>query len=330
HAASFAILAYISSWMKCHHPEVFCCALLNAWPMGFYQPAQIVRDAREHGVEVRPVDVNHSHWDCTLEPMAGPYKAVRLGMRLVSGLGNEAGAGIIVARGALPYESVEELWLRSGATAAALELLAEADAFGSIKLRRRDALWAVKGLANKPLPLFAAQDRVHRPLPEIVEQPVLLAAMSDGNEVVEDYRHIGLTLRQHPLFFLREELTRQKTVTAAALKSLPNGSFVTVAGLVLVRQKPGTAKGVLFMTIEDETAAANIIVWPDLFERERRVLLSAPMIGCAGQLQREGEVIHLVARRFIDYSVLLGQIGGKGLAGRPLYNELEFGARNFC
>ncbi|MBF9232190.1 error-prone DNA polymerase [Microvirga alba] len=311
HAASFALIAYASSWMKCHHPDVFCCALLNAQPMGFYAPAQIVRDARQHGIEVRPVDVNHSRWDCTLERTNDKSRfAVRLGLRLAKGLSNADGASIVLARGDMPFSSVEELWLRARVPVSAFERLAEADAFGSLDSNRRDALWTIKGLSDAPLPLFAAADERDAQLrAEVIEPVVSLTSMTLGREVVEDYRSKGLTLRSHPLAFLRDDLEQRRMIRCSDLKSTRDGLRVTVPGLVLVRQKPGSAKGVLFMTIEDETDVANLIIWPSLFEKQRYLILSAGMVACRGRVQREGEVIHVVAEHLIDLSDLLRSVG---------------------
>ncbi len=312
HAASFALLAYASSWMKCWHPDVFCAALLNAQPMGFYAPAQIVRDARDHGVPVRPIDINASRWDCTLEPTDNEDRlAVRLGLRMVKGLREAEAAKIIMARADQPYASPEEVTRRSGSPVSALERLAEADAFRpSMGLGRRDALWALKSLRDNALPLFAAADEREGGLkPEIVEQPVSLRAMSEGREVVEDYGHTGLTLRQHPVSFLREGLARQRIVTCAEVAATKDGRTCKVAGLVLVRQKPGSAKGVMFITIEDETGVANLVIWPKLFEKQRRLILSAGMIAVDGRVQREGEVVHMVAYRLIDLSAELRGVG---------------------
>ncbi len=304
HAASFALIAYASSWMKCHHPDVFCCALLNAQPMGFYAPAQIVRDAREHGVEVRPVSVNHSRWDCTLETDGAC--AVRLGLRMAKSLANAHAAAIVAHRAETPYASVEELWRRAGVPRAALERLAEADAFGCLGLDRRQALWAVRGLADAPLPLFAAAEGMR---PECVEPPVVLAPMTEGREVVEDYRSMGLSLRRHPVAFLRDGLRARGIIACADLARVRDGRRTVVAGIVLVRQKPGSAKGVMFITIEDETGIANLIVWPSVFARQRRVILAAGMVACHGQVQREGEVIHVVTDRLEDLSALLRGVG---------------------
>ncbi len=311
HAASFALIAYASAWMKCHHPDVFCAALLNSQPMGFYAPAQVVRDAREHGVEVRPVCVNASRWDCMLEPRRddGRGLAVRLGLRTVKGLENHHAGQLVAHRGEEPYSSVEEAWRRAGVPAAALERLAEADAFRGIGLDRRQALWQVRGLAGSVLPLFAAADAGRLPRPELVEAPVPLAPMREGQEVVEDYRSVGLSLRQHPVTFLRAALRERGMVTCGELAHLRDGRRVAVPGIVLVRQKPGSAKGVMFITIEDETGVANLILWPDRYARQRRLVLSAGMIACHGRVQREGEVVHVITDRLEDLTDLLRSVG---------------------
>ncbi|WP_342250973.1 error-prone DNA polymerase [Sphingomonas sp. OTU376] len=310
HAASFAKIAYASCWMKHHHPDVFCTALLNAQPMGFYAPAQIVADAQKHGVEVRPVSINHSHWDCTLERGGGPYLAVRLGFRQVRRLANVHGAAITVARGDMAYESVEEVWRRAGVPRAAIERLAEADAFHSIAEDRRQGLWKVKGLGEAPLPLFAAADaREGGFSPEGREPDVALAPLTVGREVVEDYRTLQLSLRAHPLSFLREQLSAERIVKCADLAGIRDGRHVEVAGVILVRQRPGSARGVLFITIEDETGVANGILWPDRFERQRRVVMSASMVSLRGRLQKEGEVIHVIVDRVVPRDDMLRSIG---------------------
>ena len=308
HAASFALIAYASAWMKCHHPDVFCAALLNSQPMGFYAPAQVVRDAREHGVPVRPVDVNHSRWDCTLEPAEGPHLAVRLGMRMVKGMAAAHAARLVMSRGEHPYGSIEELWRRTDVPVAALERLAEADGFRSMRLDRRGAVWAIRALTDTALPLFAAADAGRMPRPEIVEPPITLPPMRPGRTVVEDYGSVGLTLRQHPLSFVRNDLRAQGMVCCADLASGRDGRRVIVPGLVLVRQKPGSAKGVMFITIEDETGVANLILWPSVFEKQRRLVLTAAMIACHGRVQREGDVIHVITERLQDLTELLRQV----------------------
>jgi len=320
HAASFALIAYASSWVKCWHPDVFCCALVNAQPMGFYAVAQIVRDARDHGVEVRPVCVNASRWDCTLEPTDddGSF-AVRLGLRLVRGLGNAEAARLVACREDRPFASVDDLWRRAGIPAAALVELAEADAFRpGLGLARREALWAIKALRDEPLPLFAAAAaRESIVVPEQAEPVVSLRPMAAGREVVEDYSHLGLTLRQHPVSFLRSDLRRRRILSCADAVSSRDRRWVDVAGLVLVRQRPGSAKGVMFMTIEDETGVANVVIWEKVFERFRRVVLGAGMIGIKGHIQREGEVVHVVARELFDLSAELASVGARE-AGFPL------------
>jgi error-prone DNA polymerase len=319
HAASFALIAYASAWMKCHHPAVFCCALLNSQPMGFYAPAQVVRDAQEHGVTVRPVCVNASRWDCTLEPQRDgrPALAVRLGLRMVKGLANEPAAALVAHRGDRPYEGLEEVWRRAGIPAAALERLAEADAFRGLGLDRRQALWAVKGLADTVLPLFAAADAGRRPMPEIVELSVPLAPMKEGREVVEDYGSTGLSLRRHPVAFLRDDLRRRGMVACADLLHLRDGRRVVVPGIVLMRQKPGSAKGVMFITIEDETGVANLVLWPDRYAAQRPLVLLASMLACHGRVQREGEVVHVVADRLEDLSEMLRSVGERDGAACP-------------
>ncbi|MEJ5976655.1 error-prone DNA polymerase [Novosphingobium sp. PS1R-30] len=310
HAASFALIAYASSWVKCHHPDAFCAALLNAQPMGFYAPAQIVRDARTHGVEVRPVDVNHSRWDCTLEPTDGRYLAVRLGLRMVRDLANAEAAAIVLARGDQPYTSVEEVQRRAHVGRGTLDRIGDADGFGSMGLSRRAGLWGAKGLSESALPLFAAADeRAGRLLPDAAEPDVLLAPMGEGAEVVEDYRASGLSLRAHPLAFLRDELKARKIIACRDLQQAKDGRWIELAGIVLVRQKPGSAKGVMFITLEDETDVANLIVWTNVFEKHRRTVLSASMMGIRGQVQREGEVIHVIAQRIDDLSAMLASVG---------------------
>jgi error-prone DNA polymerase len=308
HAASFALIAYASSWMKCHHPDVFLCAILNAQPMGFYAPAQLVRDARQHGVEVRPVDINHSQWDSTMEPQPDGGFAVRLGLRLTRGLAEKDGRRIAEMRGQRAYASVGDLWRRASVPIAALQHLAKADAFRSLGLRRRDAAWAIKALRDEPMPLFAAADR-REIEPELREPAVVLPAMTVGREVVEDYRTKGLTLGAHPLSFLRADLAQRGFQPCAALKTTSQDRRISVAGLVLVRQMPGSAHGVIFITLEDETEIGNLVVWPAIFEKYRRTILSSTMLGCRGKVQREGDVIHLVAEHLIDLSAELRRIG---------------------
>jgi len=302
HAASFALLAYASSWMKCHHPDVFCAALLNSQPMGFYQPAQIVRDAIEHGVELRPICINASRWDCTLEPIHDTGRfAVRLGLRMIKGLADTDAAALVLARGEEPYCSIDEVRRRSGAKPGALGKLAEADAFlPALKLARREAAWAIKALGDDALPLFDQPGAS-----ELNEPVVALKPMTEGREIVEDYGHVGLSLRRHPLALLRNDLTQRRRIACRDAAASRDGRFVQTAGLVLVRQMPGSAKGVLFMTIEDETGVANLVVWKKLYEKQRRIALGAHLLGVDGRIQREGDVVHLVAYQLHDLGEVL-------------------------
>ncbi|WP_232631998.1 error-prone DNA polymerase [Methylobacterium sp. Leaf118] len=309
HAASFALLAYASSWVKCHHPDVFCCALLNAQPMGFYAPAQLVRDALDHGVPVRPVCVNASAWDCTLEPAGGRWLAVRQGLRMARGLSEADAARLVAARPSGGYGSVEALWRRAGVPAAPLRRLAAADAFRALGLDRRAALWAIRGLAERPLDLFAAADaREGQVRPETVEPAVALPPMTAGRAVTEDYRATGLSLRGHPLAFLRGDLAAQGYRPCGVLDEARPGRTVRLAGLVLMRQRPGSAKGTMFVTLEDETGIANLIVWPAVFERHRRLILTAGVMGVQGRVQRQGIVVHVVTEGLADLTRMLASL----------------------
>jgi error-prone DNA polymerase len=305
HAASFALIAYASNYVKCHFPDVFCAALLNSQPMGFYAPAQIVGCAKNHGVEVRSVCINRSRWDCTLEPVGDTGKhAVRLGMRMVRGLAVADAARIVAARMNRSFESIDDVWRRSHIPTEALVQLAEADAFlPSLQLERRDALWAIKALRDEPLPLFAAAaEREAAVIAEQQEPEVQLRQMTEGHNVIHDYGHVGLTLRDHPISFLRSDLQERSIVTCSNAMNARDGRWLMTAGLVLVRQKPGSAKGVMFITIEDETGPANVVVWPSLFEKRRRVVLGSSMMAINGKIQREGDVVHLIAQQLFDLS----------------------------
>ena len=370
HAASFALLVYASAWMKCHYPDVFAAGLLNAQPLGFYAPAQIVRDAREHGVDVRPVDINLSHWDATLEANAAPSPdaafavwregrgeerpqeesltadiasvaapcpnllpvrenergegirlhsrhnsmtddihtthALRLGFREIKGLRAQDVQTIVDARGR-GYDSVRDLWLRTGLSTGVLERLADADVFGSIGLNRRDALWAVKALGrtgdDENLPLFCSVSAGTRR-----EVDAHLPAMPPGEEVVNDYRFLRMSLKAHPVQFIRPELSSVGVVRNEQLDRIASGRRVSVGGLVLIRQRPGSAKGVIFMTLEDETGIANTIVWPKVFERHRAIVLGARFIVLTGKLQNEGGIIHVVAEKIEDRTDLLAHL----------------------
>jgi error-prone DNA polymerase len=414
HAASFALLVYVSAWIKCFYPEVFACALLNSQPMGFYAPAQIVRDAREHGVEVRAVDVNCSFWDCTLEPSIvtsttaggnpGPSCAglsrvstslfraskdvdahgsspwakgprvepgqsqisaltplvLRLGLRQIKGLAAADAERLVAARGPQGYPDPRALWQRSELGRGALERLAEADAFRSVGLDRRRALWALKALGQPPLPLFAAIRPLAKegpsppiggrgqgeggfagraplefpaspqpsPPPEAERESVaavLLPRMPLGEHVIEDYRSLGLSLKRHPLAFLRAELAREGLVAAAELAHLSVDRRLAIAGIVLIRQRPGSANGVVFITIEDETGIANLILWPPILERFRRAALGATLLRCTGRLQREESVIHIVADHLEDLTPRLNTLrerSGDAEPPMPLPNRM--------
>jgi error-prone DNA polymerase len=377
HAASFALLVYASCWMKCRYPDVFLAAMLNSQPLGFYAPSQLVRDAREHGVEVREVDVNLSDWDCTLEadpsspalrgrrwreapdeglgpsadaprpstiarlkdgrpsdvlsPAPSPAKrekgsihprhssmidyirsthAVRLGLRQIIGAREEEIRKLVEARGT-GFDSVRDLWLRGGVSLSALERLADADAFRSLGLDRREALWAVRALNRvgdqDDLPLFA-----HSSPGRAAEPDAKLPPMPLGAHVVEDYRRLSLSLKAHPVAFMRARLAARGIKRSDALDKIANGERVVVAGLVLVRQRPGTSKGVIFMTLEDETGVANIIVWPKAFERLRAIVIGARFVAVSGKLQSESGVIHIIAERMEDLTPMLGQLSDNG------------------
>jgi error-prone DNA polymerase len=347
HSASFSLLVYVSAWLKCHYPAAFAAALLNSQPMGFYAPAQIVRDAREHEVRVLPVDVNASDWDCTLEPVpfdespltptlspegrgsqsarplsprpsgeregtavARPQEgegefgdtsfALRLGFRQIKGM-REDYAEMLVAARSNGYPDPLTLWRRAQLPPAVLERLARADAFTSQGLDRREALWAVKILGPEPLPLFAAAQEEE----QANDPPVRLPKISLGEQVVDDYAALRLSLKAHPVSFFRDQLAGQGVVPNERLPEIAPGRRITVCGLVLVRQRPGSAKGVIFATLEDETGIANVIVWPPVFERSRRIVLGARLMKVTGRLQREGLVIHIVAETLEDLTPLL-------------------------
>ena len=338
HAASFALLVSASAWMKCHYPDVFCAAILNSQPMGFYQPAQLVRDARQHGVEVREVDVNFSAWDCTLERGAHDAEhrfAVRLGFRQVQGLSEEELEKLVAARGN-GYASIERLAAVAGVSRFTIERLAEADAFRSLRLDRRAALWAARRIGtiglnaiatrktpmDRPLPLFAA----HVDDALFSEPDVALAPMPLGEQVAEDYVATSLSLKDHPVSFFREQLVQLGALRNVDHRgeTLPQNQRVTVAGLVLTRQMPG-AKGVVFVTLEDETDIANIIVWPKVFARNRRVVMTSRFLAVRGRLQRAGLVVHVLAESFVDLSAELPRLYGDDLlSDLPLLKSRDF------
>ena len=381
HAASFALLVYASAWVKCRYPDVFACSLLNAQPMGFYAPAQIVRDAREHGLVVEEVDVNFSEWDCTLSPwervgperrgeglhsdarmcesvtprppasqppsptwsgllpvhprhaaMQGDIRAthkVRLGFRQIQGIA-EKDMGELVGKRGKGYDSVRDLWLRTSLSPSLLAALAEADAFRSLGLDRRDALWAVRGLNRAgdkdDLPLL--RDLSFR----AIEPEAHLPPMSLGEHVVEDYRHLSLSLKAHPVALLRHRLAENSILRTEELAKIPSGRRVSTAGLVLVRQRPGSASGVIFLTLEDETGVANAIVWPKIFEMLRPIVIAARFIVISGKLQSESGVIHVVVNRAEDLTPLLGLLSRPGEISDARADEVKRtrGARQFA
>ena len=299
HSASFALLAYVSAWLKRHHPAAFLAALLNSQPMGFYAPAQLVQDARRHGVEVRPADVLASDWECTLEPGADGAPAVRLGLLMVKGLPEAAAERIVSAR-ASGFSSVDELMRRAQLDRHELKCLAASGALERIAGHRRLAYWQVAGVDTAQHLLSDAA--IHEAEPQ-------LYAPSEGDGLVADYRSLGLTLGRHPLALLRSRLARMRLSAAEDVRRLPHGSSVRAAGIVIGRQRPDTASGVVFVTLEDETGCVNVIVWRDIGERQRRELLSARLMAVHGSVEREGEVVHVVARRLADHSELLGRLG---------------------
>jgi error-prone DNA polymerase len=322
HAVSFAKLVYVSAWIKCFYPDVFLAAMLNSQPMGFYQPAQLVRDAKDHGVTVLAPDILLSDWDSKLEagsptlaasPPVPPHegeggielKAVRLGLHQIAGMKEDEGRAIMVARQA-GARTLEAIAVRAGLSRRCLELLAEADALRSLGMDRREGLWAVKGLAPEvkasvDAPLLALMG----PLDEAAAD---LPVMSLPAHVHEDYRTVGLSLKAHPCQFFRPRLDRMGVTPADRLKSMRNGQRVSVGGLVLVRQRPGTAKGVIFLTLEDETGPANAVVWADVFAANRRQVMSSGFLVVHGRLQVASDVIHVVAERFTDLSRHLGEL----------------------
>ncbi|MDB5550250.1 MAG: polymerase [Rhizobium sp.] len=333
HAASFALLVYASSWLKCHYPDIFAAALLNSQPMGFYAPAEIIRDAIEHGVESRPPDINHSHWDNTLEvgTVAAEHlhsrhqsmmddilstHSLRLGFRQIKGL-NEKEINTFVANRGEGYDSVRDIWLRGGLDPSTIERLADADCFRSLGLERRDALWAARGLnqvgGQENLPLLSLAKARN------LEPDFTLPAMIPGEHVVQDYRTLGLSLKSHPAALLRDEFKARGAIPADELEKTVNGQRVRVAGLVLVRQRPGTASGVIFMTLQDETHIANIVVWHRVFERFRPEVLGARLCAVDGKVQKESGVIHIIAERLYDYTSLLAKLSS---------NEFEIAAIN--
>jgi len=335
HSASFALLVYVSAWLKYYEPAAFTCALLNSQPMGFYAPAQLVQDAQRHGVEVRAVDVLVSEWDCTLEeglgtqdlcpqagtPWAGLSKSseapafllspescvlspvvqpsLRLGLRMVKGLSASGAKRLVEIRALKQFESVEELLLAADLSRRDMNALAATGSLESLAGHRRNAAWLVSGIEKRP-PLLAHA--------AIVESEIALPAPTEGQDIVADYASTGLTLRRHPLALLRPRLEKQSFSTAAQLKSMPTNTPVSVVGLVTCRQHPGTAKGVIFVTLEDETGQINVVVWERLSKKQRRPLLQAKLLGVAGTLESESGVIHVIAEHLTDHSALIGSL----------------------
>ncbi len=299
HSASFALLVYVSCWLKCHTPAAFTCALLNSQPMGFYSASQLVQDVRRHGVEVRAVDVNSSHWDCSLELAEDGAAALRLGLRMVKGLSEEAGQRIVAERDNGQYEKVQNLLERAQLDRRELGVLATSGALRVLSGDRHKARWAVAG-AEKPLPLFRSIERY--------EAAALLKKPTEGQNVVADYQSTGLTLERHPMCLLRRHLDRYQYVAAGRLPTMSNGQSTNVAGLVITKQRPGTASGVTFVTLEDESGHVNLIVWKKIAEEFRSVLLNARLLGVAGELQIEGRVIHVIARQLFDHTEMLGEL----------------------
>jgi error-prone DNA polymerase len=324
HAASFALLVYVSAWLKRYHPAAFCAALINSHPMGFYAPAQLVRDAREHGVSVRPVDVNFSNWDCTLErlpvlsspdsqmhsrnhfPDRDRGYALRLGFRLLRGFSQEHAIGIQEARQQSGrFVTFEDFSRRTRLSRVVLQQLAKADAFASLDINRRDALWQAMPV-QQDMPLF--QELAGSVAEEADPQ---LPEMTGQEDVVQDYATAGLSLKKHPVGFLREQLIQLRAISAEQLNSHAPDRRVKVAGLVLMRQRPQTANGITFMTLEDETGIANLVVYPNVWTRFRQTARFASVLMASGRLQREGDVVHVVCDRLDDVSEMLQQLDAK-------------------
>ncbi len=299
HSASFALLVYVSSWLKCHAPAAFTAALLNSQPMGFYSASQLTQDARRHGVEVRPVDINQSDWDCTLEVRDDGRAALRLGLRMVKGLSEEAGQRVVEQRSVAAYQGIQALVEAVGLDKRELGVLASAGALEVLEGHRHRARWAVAGI-EKPTPLLKSMERF--------EAAPLLKKPTEGQDIVADYQSTGLTLGRHPLHLLRHRLDRYRYLQAERMPDLMTGTAVSVAGLVITKQRPGTASGVTFVTLEDETGHINLVVWKQVAEQYRAALLNAKLMGIQGELQIEGQVVHVIARRLVDHTEMLGNL----------------------
>jgi error-prone DNA polymerase len=335
HAVSFALLVYVSSWVKCYYPDVFAAALLNSMPMGFYQPAQIVIDAQKHGVEIRAIDINHSQWDNTLEKAAGSnFCALRLGFRQVKGLKQEELQTLVDNRSEQGYTSISQL-RQVGIQEATLEKLADADAFRSLQQDRREALWNVSA-KDKITALFPAMQTQ-----EAEKDNIVLPTMALSEHVLQDYAATSLSIKAHPVQFVREELNQFNVTPNAQLAGAKDGDLIRVAGLVLVRQRPGTASGICFITVEDETGIANLVVFQKLFNEYRKEIVQSKLLMVEGRLQREGEVLHVVVQRCFNFSGLLKNLSAtsKKLASKVLHADettspflpegVFYGGRNF-
>ena len=299
HSASFALLVYVSCWLKCHEPAAFTCALLNSQPMGFYSASQLTQDLVRHGVQVRPVDVNHSEWDCSLERREDGKAAMRIGLRQVKGLSEAAGRKVAGLRGDRPFASIQQLLERTGLNRKDLGALAAAGAFKSLDGHRHKVRWTVAGV-EEPTPLFTSLEH-YEPAP-------MLRKPTEGQNIVADFKSLGLSLERHPMALLRERMDSLRYVRSRDLAGMPTGRKVRVAGLVITKQRPGTASGVTFITLEDETGHVNLILWRKNAEEQREVLLNARLMGVQGELQIEGKVIHVIVHRMTDHSRLLGDL----------------------
>ena len=297
HAASFALLVYVSAWMKCHHPAAFTCALLNSMPMGFYAPSQLVQSAQRQGVTVLPVDVNRSDWDCSLEQGGSPQ--LRLGLRMVKGLSEAGGQEVETERRQGRFADMREFAERVALQRKDHSALAAADAFHALAGNRHQAYWQVAGI-EPALPLTGRH--------QVAEAAPLLSIPGEAENVYADYRSIGLSLRTHPVGLLRDELTRRQALSFADIEALPTDSLVHAAGLVITRQRPGSANNVTFVTLEDETGTLNLIIWEAVAEAQRETLLRSRLLGVSGRLQKQDGVTHLIANRLFDYSALLGEL----------------------
>jgi error-prone DNA polymerase len=302
HSASFALLVYVSCWLKCHEPAAFTCALLNSQPMGFYSASQLTQDARRQGVEVRPVDINRSCWDSSLEPGENGRPVLRLGLRQIKGLSEAVGEAIVSKRAAGMHTSIQQLLERTGLDRRELGAIAAAGALRTLAGHRHKVRWTVAGI-EEPTALFSSLQRY--------EAIPMLRKPTEGQDIVADYQSLGLTLGRHPLALLRERLDHYRYVSAGHLKELSSGQRISIAGLVITKQRPGTASGVTFITLEDETGCSNLIVWKKVADDQRDVLLNARLMGVAGELQKEGRVIHVIVHRMFDHSELLGELSVK-------------------